>query len=350
LLNDTFKIPRFFDAHVHLRGGDLLSLVAPTTARYCSRAVVMPNVPEVLTGADAVTYRKDILGEARGARLVPYPFEPLMTIKLNHQTTPQMIREAHGLGVVAGKVYPEGVTTGSRNGVRYIEDLAPCLAEMEKSGMILCIHGEAPGAFVLDRETAYLRTVRVVLNVFPCLRVVLEHVTTEDAVRLVTDGPETLAATITAHHLCLTLDDVIGDGIRPHHFCYPVAKRPSDRASLREAAMGLRGTRFFLGSDSAPHRVEDKESACGCAGVYTAPVLPAVLAGVFEDMGADKEDLEDFTSRRGEAFYGLEPLPGVLTFRREPWTVPPIWGTEGGGYTCGVVPFRAGETLTWRAE
>jgi dihydroorotase len=331
-------VPRFFDAHVHLRDGDLLRAVAPATARVCSRAVVMPNVPAVETAADAMAYEARITGALAGQEFVP-----LMTVKLTHRTTPGMVLDASNYGAVAAKVYPEGATTGSHDGVRDFKALGPVLDAMQGFGMVLCVHCEDPDQFVLDRETAYLKNVIWALKEFPRLKIVVEHVTTWQAVNFVSRGPDRLGATITAHHLRLTLDDVIGRGIRPHYFCYPVPKYEADREHLLRAAQGAYGDRIFLGSDSAPHRRQDKEASCGCAGVYSAPVLAETLAETFLPEGFDDRAvgrLTDFTSRNGEKFYGLAPQPGTIDLCEWPYLVP-------GEMPGGVVPYRAREVLRW---
>jgi dihydroorotase len=343
-----FTIRRPSDMHVHFRDGDMLRAVAPHTAAHFGRAVVMPNVPAIETGCQAFDYACRI-DEAVGDRFVS-----LMTIKLTHRTTPEAIRLARRQPcVVAAKLYPSGVTTASHDGIADVEALAPVLAAMQECGMVLCVHGEEPGSFVLDRERDYLERVRWIVRNFPGLKVVLEHVTTEDAVRFVGESSVNVAATITAHHLMLTLDDVLGSGIRPHHFCYPVAKRPDDRSALRRAALGNAPGRFFFGSDSAPHLRGAKESACGCAGIFSAPTALAVLAGWFveasthlgsrpgrETLADAAAKMERFCSTAGPEFYGLPEDRSTITLAREDW-VPPA---EVGG----VVVYRGGETLPWR--
>jgi dihydroorotase len=339
------SIRRPDDFHVHFRDGDMLRLVAPHTAAHFGRALVMPNVPAVETEGDAKRYR------ARIAKAAGPGFKPLLTIKLTHRTTPDTIRGAQEAGVIAAKLYPEGATTASHDGIRDVDLLWPVFRAMEDCQMALCIHGERPDAFVLDREASYLPTVAKIVRNFPGLKVALEHVTTRAAVEFVQNSSVNVAATITAHHLAISLDDVLGRGIRPHLFCYPVPKTPDDRAELVNAALFQNGGRFFFGSDSAPHPRHAKESACGCAGVYTAPVALAVLAEIFlgdEDresaIGCRRDALEEFTSHRGADFYGLPRNEGTITLERAEWTVPENYGE---GETT-VVPFRAGEKRSWR--
>jgi len=330
-LKITIRYPD--DCHVHLRQGAMLEVVAPATDRQFFRALVMPNTdPPILNVADAERYRQRIL-EARTS------FMPIMTIKLVPSTTPEIIREAKGM-VRAGKLYPEGVTTNSEDGVREISRLFPVFETMEKTGMVLCLHGETPGAFTLDREKNFLETLFGISTTFPKLKIVLEHVTTADAVREVERLPDNVAATITVHHLYLTLDDIIGGTLRPHAFCKPVAKRPEDREALIAAATGG-NPKFFLGTDSAPHPRGRKECDGGCAGIFSAPVAMQALTAIFERRGA-LAAMEDFASRFGAEFYGWPLSESRLTLVRKSWTAPEDWH--------GVVPFMAGQTLDWQIE
>jgi dihydroorotase len=334
----SISIARPFDAHVHLREGAMLESVARHTATQFGRALVMPNTQKpILTFEDANQYCKEIISATPRSS-----FYPLMTVKLTDKTTPEVIRECKGTHVVAGKVYPEGVTTNSEDGVRSILDLYPVFAEMEKVGLVLCLHGEVPGVFCIDREAAFFSTLRDVASSFPRLRVVLEHVTTVGAVNTVASLSDRVAATITVHHMLLTLDDVIGGTLRPHNFCKPVAKREEDRQALTRAATSG-DPKFFLETDSAPHSREKKECSSGCAGVFTAPVAMPLLAQIFESScqrSAWPAALEEFSSTHGAAFYGLPEPKGRLELAVCPWTVPSEYG--------GVVPFKAGEALRWK--
>ncbi len=337
------EIPALSDMHVHFRQGTIISQVAPFTGKYCAYVLAMPNTdPPILNYIDAAAYGFQL------KKQLPWTV-PLLTIKLTMRTNPATVATAVDAGVKAFKLYPEGVTTNSRDGIHAGCLLAPqdhplfmdALGAMEKHDLVLCLHGETPGVFCLDREEKFLPFVRLVHGHFPKLRVVLEHITTRAAVDFVANhayGP--LAATITAHHLCLTLDDVVGDKLQPHNFCKPLAKRKEDREALRRVvAQG--GYCFFLGSDSAPHSRQDKECSQGCAGVFTAPVLPQLLAQEFDDMDALSR-LENFTSRFANEFYRLPPVGRKISLVKRPWTVP---------RQCGdFVPFKAGETLTWSLE
>jgi dihydroorotase len=325
-----------------MREGAMLAAVAPHTAAQFGRALVMPNTTEpITTAAQAVRYRHEIMLHTKAT------FEPLMTIKITDRTTPAGILECHGVGspVVAGKVYPEGVTTNSEDGVKDIGSLYPVFEAMETVGMVLCLHGEVPedktdpDDWCLDREQKFLRTFIHIVRTFPKLKVVLEHVTTANAVTVVHELPDNAAATITVHHLFLTHNDLVGGMLKPHNFCKPLAKRPSDRYALVAAATSG-SKKFFLGTDSAPHARGKKECASGCAGVFTAPVAMPLLMEVFEKVGAPLSHLEQFASTFGAQFYGLSRGEGTLTLEEKPWTVPAEYD--------GVVPFKAGETLRWQ--
>ena len=295
----------------------------------------------MLTAEDVVRYQGEIL-KAHGTfhDSKERAFEPLMTIQVVPGTTPQTIDKARRAGVVAGKVYPLGVTTNSENGVSDFDALDPVFEAMQEVGMVLSLHGESPDptVFCLDREVEFLPIIVTIRSKFPRLKIVLEHVTTARAVGFIRLCPEGVAATITVHHLFLTLNDVIGGMLQPHHFCKPVAKRPQDRDALMEAALSG-SPKFFLGTDSAPHLKEEKECDAGCAGIYTAPVALPLLTQFFETNGALGR-LEDFVSRFGARFYGLPLNDGMVRLIRQPWTVPHDCG--------GIVPFQAGQSLAWQ--
>jgi dihydroorotase len=338
------------DFHLHLRDGDLLAAVLPSSSAVFGRGLVMPNIePPVLTGDDAERYRKQVVG-ARPATDAER-FEPLMTIKIVASTTRRVVDEARAAGVVAGKLYPEGVTTNSADGVRDVMALGEVFQAMSVAGMVLCLHGETPDTFCLDREGRFVDEVLPYLaGTFPDLRIVLEHVSTAAAVAWIRAQPAStgrrtgrrtgVAATVTVHHLLLTLDDVVGGMLSPHHFCKPVAKRPEDRAAIVAAATSG-DPRFFLGTDSAPHLRGAKECAQGCAGVFTAPVALPLLAELFDDRGV-LDRLDDFCSGFGADFYGLPRNEGTVRLVREPWVVP--------DELAGIVPLRAGATLPWRVD
>lgn len=333
---------RFDDMHCHFRQGDLLAEVLPFTAQYCTRGVAMPNTRPraILTVSDVLWYRIEI--ERVLGKISRPPFEPLMTIEIRDNTTPQIVRDARRAGAVAGKAYPLGVTTNSEEGLRdfFSDNILRTFSAMQDVGMLLLIHGELDldRTLVTKREEVFLPTLRKLAALFPGLKMVLEHVSTRKAIQMVKKLRENVAATITAHHLLLTLNDVIGYGIQPHHACMPIPKDFDDRdALIRAATSGY--PNFFLGSDTAPHPREKKECARGACGVFTAPVLPSLLAEVFEKAGCLNQ-LEDFTSRFGAEFYGLPLNNGTITLIKEEWTVPEQYGS--------VVPFRAGTKLQWR--
>jgi dihydroorotase len=331
------------DWHLHLRDGALLAAVLPDTARQFARAIVMPNLkPPVTTVAQARAYRERIAAALpKGAR-----FEPLMTLYLTDMTKPQEIAAAKASGIVhAVKYYPAGATTHSENGVTDLTRTYPVLAEMEKHDLPLLLHGEVTDATVdvFDREAVFIeRHLAPLARAFPKLRLVLEHVTTREGVAFVEQAGSHIAATITAHHLLLNRNDMFAGGIRPHAYCLPVLKREEHRLALVRAATGG-NPKYFLGTDSAPHGKRTKETACGCAGVYTAHSAIELYAEVFEIVGA-LDRLEAFASYHGADFYRLPRNTGKVTLVREPWTVP--HELEFGDDV--LVPMRAGETLAWR--
>lgn len=328
----TVTIRRPDDLHVHFRLAEMLALVVPYTARVFARALVMPNtVPDIATGADARRYLLQILGAVTDA------FQPLMTIRILPTTTPDIVRDAREAGVVAGKLYV-GITTGSTHGISNVRQFAPVFRAMEQCGMVLSLHAEVPSAFCLDREAAFIPDLRWLAAEFPQLKIAVEHVTDADMVQAILELPAAVAGTITAHHLWLTLDNVVGGKLQPHHFCMPIAKRPEDREALVAAAMSG-NPKFFFGSDTAPHAREMKECAEGCAGCFTAPVALESLAELFEREGRI-EMLDPFVSAFGARFYGLPPNEGTVTLVREPWTVPQMIGP--------IVPWMAGREMAWR--
>jgi len=329
------QIKRGYDFHCHLRTGRELNSVVAFTVQQFNGAVVMPNTsPPILTALDVSRYKKEILDRTSF-------FEPLMTIQINEKTTPEIVEEAKRVGAVAGKVYPKGVTTNSQNGVTDFRAIYPALEKMQKLGMLLLLHGEDPWEKItcLDREKVFLPTLYGIVNDFPKLKIVLEHITTEAAVNFIQSLPNNVAATITPHHLVLTIDDVIGNFIKPHNFCKPIAKMPADRAALLKAATSG-NPKFFFGSDSAPHVKERKECSCGCAGVFNAPIAIPLLTQIFEEQGALKR-LEDFVTNFGIRFYNLQyEAIDALVLAKEDWVVPLQYN--------GIVPFMAGQTLHWK--
>jgi dihydroorotase len=340
---DTITIRRPDDWHVHLRDGAMMAAVLPYTARQFARAIVMPNLaPPVTTIATALAYRGRIM-----AALPPgSDFTPLMTAYLTDGTDPDEIHRGHREGVfTAVKLYPAHATTNSAHGVTNLGRVMPVLERMAEIGMPLLIHGEAtdPAVDVFDREAVFIDKVLDPLRGrLPELGIVLEHITTEEAVRYVEDGGPKLAATITAHHLIINRNAIFQGGIRPHLYCLPIAKREKHRLALRRAATSGY-PQFFLGTDTAPHAIPTKETACGCAGIFTAASALELYAEVFEDEGT-LDKFEAFASLNGPAFYRLPVNETRVTLRREACVVLDHIG-EGD---LAVAPFRAGETLRWR--
>ena len=336
------------DWHVHLRDGAMLQAVAPATAAQFARAIVMPNLrPPITTVEAASAYRERI----RAALPDHSQFTPLMTAYLTDTLAPQEIERGFSEGVwTAAKLYPAGATTNSDSGVTAIARIAPVLAVMERIGMPLLIHGEVTDAEIdiFDREAAFIERVLLpLLARHPGLKVVLEHITTSDAVDVVRSGPANLAATITPHHLHINRNAMFAGGLRPDFYCLPVAKRELHRIALRGAATSG-NPRFFLGTDSAPHSREAKESACGCAGIFNAPFAIESYAAVFEQEQA-LEKLEAFASEFGPRFYGLPLNEGTITLERQPQEVPrQLHRNDAAGTAVNLVPFHAGETLSWR--
>ncbi|MFT3849195.1 MAG: dihydroorotase [Propionivibrio sp.] len=341
---DQITIARPDDWHLHLRDGEALKAVLPHSARQFARAIVMPNLrPPVTTVAAADAYRQRILAALpEGA-----DFEPLMTLYLTDNTPADEIRRAVSSGFVkAVKLYPAGATTNSDAGVTDLRKCGAALAELEKSGMPLLVHGEVtdPAIDVFDRENVFIETVlQPLLNDYPGLRVVFEHITTADAARFVAAAGENVAATITAHHLLYNRNALFVGGVRPHYYCLPVLKREEHRAALVAAATSG-SAKFFLGTDSAPHGRNAKEAACGCAGCYTAHAALELYAEAFEAAGA-LDRLEAFASFNGPDFYRLQRNATRVTLEKQPWVVPEAFAF---GAEDRLVPLRAGESLGWR--
>lgn len=318
------------DMHLHLREGTMLELVAPLSARDFAGAVVMPNlVPPVDTLARLDEYRVAITSSVADLGFTPY-----MTLFFR-QYDEAMLAAARPQ-IIGLKLYPEGVTTNSEDGVRDLEDIGPTLAIMERLGIPLLVHGESHG-FVLDREAEFLPVYRRLAQSFPRLTIVMEHITTAAAVELLDEYPN-LYATVTLHHLLITLNDVAGGLLNPHLFCKPIAKRPEDQAALLSAALRAH-PKLMFGSDSAPHPVDKKEAAGCAAGVFSAPVILPLLVDLFQRHDA-LDKLQAFVSDNARRIYGITPPDKTVTLGEEPWMVPARYGD--------VVPFYAGQTLRWQ--
>lgn len=341
----SIEITRPDDWHLHLRDGAAMADVVGFSARQFARAVVMPNLkPPVVMTEQALAYRERILAALpEGSR-----FEPLMTLYLTDRTTPDEIARAKASGVVvACKLYPAGATTNSESGVTDIPRLKPVLEAMREVGMPLLVHGEVTeeAVDIFDREPVFIeRVLRPLIDQVPGLKIVLEHVTTAEAVNFVRSGPETLAATITPHHLLYNRNAILAGGIRPHFYCLPVLKRERHRLALVEAATSGH-PRFFLGTDSAPHAVGSKECSCGCAGIFSAHAALEAYAEVFDRAGA-LDRLEGFASWHGPDFYGLPRNQERIRLIRASWTLPERYAFGDSQ----VVPMCAGETIGWRIE
>jgi dihydroorotase len=334
--SQTLTIRKPDDWHVHLRDGDMLQRVAPYTARQFARAIVMPNLLPPVTSVDAARdYRKRILEVTQPG------FTPLMTCYLTDTTEPHEIQRGFEEGVwIAAKLYPAGATTNSASGVTDVRNIYPVLERMERIGMVLCVHGEVtdPDVDVFDREKVFIaRVLLPLVKSFPALKIVLEHITTRDAVEFVQYG-ETVAGTVTPQHLIINRNALFAGGLRPHAYCLPVAKREEHRLAVRKAATSG-WPNVFLGTDSAPHPRHAKESGCGCAGIFNAPFALESYATVFEAEGA-LDRFEAFASINGPRFYGLPVNEETVTLERAECHVP--------DEVEGLVPFHAGETLPWR--
>jgi dihydroorotase len=340
---DRLTLTRPDDWHLHLRDGPFMASVLPDSAKRFARAIVMPNLRSpVRTTQEALAYRGRILA----ALPEDAAFEPLMTLYLTDDTPPEEIALAKRSGQVHGvKLYPAGATTNSDSGVTRISRCFHTLERMEEQGLPLLVHGEVtdPEVDVFDREAVFLEEVLgPLLERFPNLRVVLEHVTTREAVQFVEVTGPNVAATITPHHLLLNRNALFQGGMRPHHYCLPVLKREAHREALVAAATSG-NPKFFLGTDSAPHARDTKEAACGCAGVYSAHAALELYAVAFEEAGA-LDRLEGFASRFGPQFYRLPVNAGTITLERGDWQVPASLPYGAGQ----LVPLRAGETVPWK--
>lgn len=342
-MTDRITLIRPDDWHIHLRDGTALPHTVADAARHFARAIIMPNlVPPVRDGQQADEYKSRILA----ARPQNSQFDPLMVLYLTDQTSPEIIRQAwQRRQAIAAKLYPAGATTNSDSGVTALEKIYPALEAMAEVGMPLLVHGEVTHADVdiFDREKAFIDQQLVALTErFPTLKVVFEHITTADAVDFVRSASDQVGATITAHHLLYNRNHMLVGGIRPHFYCLPILKRQRHQQALADAVVSG-SSKFFLGTDSAPHARHAKEAACGCAGCYSAHAAIELYADAFDELGA-LDKLEGFASLHGPDFYGLPRNTDSITLVREPWTVPAT--LQLGEQE--LVPLRAGETIQWR--
>lgn len=344
-MSDTLTFRRPDDWHVHLRDGDMLKGVVAYTAQQFARAIVMPNLSPPVTNVEAGrAYRQRILAAVHDGMT----FEPLITCYLTDTLSPDEVANGHSEGVfTAAKLYPAHATTGSAHGVTDVGKIYAVLERMQAIDMPLLIHGEVtdPAVDIFDREKIFIeRTMQALVRKFPALRIVFEHITTKDAADFVTESGPNIAATVTPQHLHINRNAMFEGGIRPHAYCLPVAKRELHRLALRKAATSG-NPKFFLGTDSAPHARDAKESACGCAGIFNAPFALESYATVFEEEGA-LDKFEGFASLYGPAFYKLPVNEDTVTLRKAVTQVPESIDCAG----TPVVPFHAGERLGWRFE
>lgn len=342
-MTDTITITRPDDWHIHFRDGAAMASVLPDTARVFGRAIAMPNLkPPVTTVALAAAYRERLLAAVPGGRA----FEPLMTLYLTDNTAPEeIVRAQQNPFVHAVKYYPAGATTNSDSGVTDLSKAYPAIAAMEEAGLPLLLHGEVtdPEVDIFDREAVFIdRHLTRLMRDFPSLKIVLEHITTRQAAEFVAATPATLAATLTVHHLLYNRNAMFQGGIRPHLYCLPILKRETHRQALVTAAISG-NPKFFLGTDSAPHAIGAKESACGCAGVYSAHAAIELYAEAFDAAGA-LDKLEAFSSFYGADFYGLPRHTDTITLRRESWIAPQQLPMADSS----LIPLRGGEAIRWR--
>ncbi len=344
-MNNTLTITRPDDWHIHLRDGRALTETVTAAARTFGRAIIMPNLqPPVVNADDASAYKSRISSHIPESST----FQPLMTLYLTDNTTAEHVREAKAKSdVFALKLYPAGATTNSDSGVTNLSHVYGALETMAECGLPLLVHGEVtdPDIDIFDREKVFIDRHLIDLRKrFPELKIVMEHITTADAAQFVHEGNDNIAATITAHHLLYNRNHMLVGGIRPHYYCLPILKRNSHQQALLEAATSG-NHRFFLGTDSAPHKVGAKQAACGCAGCYTAPAALEMYTEAFEMMGR-LDRLEGFASHFGPDFYGLPRNQDTVTLVQEEWQLPESipFGDDQ------VIPLKAGETLRWRLK
>lgn len=340
----TLTITRPDDWHIHLRDGASLKDTVRDVSRYMGRAIIMPNlVPPVTNTEEAIAYRERIQSYNSNSS-----FDPLMVLYLTDNTSPEEIRKAKATGkIYAAKLYPAGATTNSDSGVTSVKNIYPALKAMQEEGMLLLVHGEVTDSEIdiFDREKIFIENIlKNVVNDFPNLKIVLEHITTKDAAEFVASTGENVAATITAHHLMFNRNHMLAGGIRPHYYCLPILKRNTHQEALIKAATSG-NKKFFLGTDSAPHMKHAKEAACGCAGSYTAHAAIELYAEVFEEANA-LDKLEAFASFNGPDFYGLPRNTDTITLVKESWEVPESY--ELGDSV--VVPIKAGDKISWKVK
>ena len=345
---DTLTLTRPDDWHTHFRDGSLMRLVAGYSAKIFARAIAMPNLsPPVTTVQHCLEYQQ------RLAQCTSKNFTPLMTLYLTETTSPQTIADAKPdatdyAHIFGAKLYPYATTTNAEYGVKNPLALMPVFDKMAQHNLPLLVHGEvtAPDIDIYDREKAFIDLILIpIQKEFPTLKIIFEHITTQEAVSFV-QNTNNIAATITPHHLYYNRNALFDQGLRPHRYCLPLAKREADRLALIDAA-GSGNAKFFLGTDSAPHLIRDKHRDCGCAGIFNAPCALETYVEIFEEMNA-LHQLEKFAALNGANFYGIAPNTQKITLRKQPWIMPEKIGHDGNNTTDIIVPFRAGETIKWQ--
>ncbi|QRN41859.1 MAG: dihydroorotase [Neisseriaceae bacterium] len=340
---NRISIVRPDDWHLHIRDGDMMRAVIPFSSQKMARAVIMPNlIPPVVDAQQALAYKERIMSS------VPKKdsFEALMTLYLTDRTNVDIVRQAHRAGIVAFKLYPQGATTNSESGVTDIFKLLAVLEEMQKLGILLLVHGEVTDKEIdiFDREKVFIDRVLIpIRKKLPELKIVFEHITTAEAVSFIEASDNYLAATVTPHHLLFSRNDMLVGGVKPHYYCLPILKRESHRKALLRGVTGKHGHKFFAGTDSAPHRQDQKESSCGCAGIFNAPIALELYTEIFEKVDA-LDQLENFVSINGPIFYGLPINSEKVTLIKEPYQVPEFYEVNGEK----LIPFLAGKEVAWR--
>ena len=330
-MEKEITIRKPFDMHLHLRQGDMLKTTVRDAATWFAQGVVMPNtVPAINTPERLTAYRDEILS------LAP-DFKPIMSFKLYPGMSADAVKAMASSGALLGKLYPAGVTTNSEDGVKSWHEIKEALGAMSDLGLVLSIHCEKPDSFCLEREYEYHQEFAAIAKAYPDLRMVFEHISDRRSIDFVAGLPDRVAGTITAHHLLLTLDDVIGANMNPHTFCKPVVKGPEDREALRRAAFSG-DKKFFFGSDSAPHLKTKKESGTAAGGIYSSPFAVPLMTQLFEEHGR-LDKLENFMSMYGPAFYGIAPAAGCIALVKKESTIPAV--------IDGIVPLYAGKTVSW---
>lgn len=342
-MSNFIEIIKPDDMHLHLRDNDLLKLLVPLSARQMGKALIMPNLnPPIIFPLQAIEYKKRI------SSFIPYGvnFKPLMTLYLTDNTTDFIIKEAKKLDIVAFKLYPAGATTNSNFGIKNILKKISLLEKIAQNDLILSIHGEVVdnNIDIFDREAVFIdKILSKIIKEIPDLKIVLEHITTKDAVDFIEDSSDNICATVTAHHLLLNRNDLLSGKINPHNYCLPILKREHHRCSLLKAIIGNKYYKYFLGTDSAPHDIKNKECHCGCAGVFSSPMAIELYTQIFENLGA-LDKLEKFASINGSKFYGLPINIDKIKLEKKENIIPSSFEIND----TKIIPFKANEKIFWK--